>query len=268
MTTKRAKKVVVYLASLLVIFTLITTCLLGNTFAKYATGTISNADSLISYWNVANSGDLVDNTTTTFSSDSGLSPAVTGLTPTTTTYYNSTAVKQIATIKIDSTTEVNVSVYLSATALDFYNSSSQSISNWGSGIVSYGSPTKNEVSAALTLHVMWVKSGSNSAPTITLSNKGTYFSGASGTEGSQYGQLTIDGNYAQLGSDWTTGSITVYYYIYCWVTWKTDYTATDYSSTDSNGVYYADLLDTWIAENVSSVQTTISVMSIQNSANN
>lgn len=221
MTNK--KNIASKLVLALFILTLISCCLLGSTFARYASGGSGTASIGVAKWDVSIDDSAMATITVT---NNKLSPSMDDW-QTDDDRTHSTGKIPVATITNSSDVAAKVSV-TGANAITLSCTSA-----WGDGYsVSSGSYTGNGVSedqAKGLFSVTLYSNTENSAETATTTWADNYTLAANG------------------------GVV----YIFAEVTWTSD--------DQGNNAAYADAIDTWVGENVTSLSFTLSYTAVQNS---
>lgn len=223
MTNK--KNIASKLVLALFILTLISCCLLGSTFARYASGDSGTASIGVAKWDVTLDDSAMTHITV---DDNKLSPSM--------NTYNGTADRQhatgkllVATIENDGEVDALVTVTASDLAISLtsgdYDASGYSVS--GASYTGNGA-SEDQVAALFSIQ-------------LYRSNSATWTSGEALTSGSSF-ELAVDAEPI---------------YIFAEVTW----TSSDLAYNEAT----SDAIDTWAGMNVASVGCTISYTAVQNS---
>lgn len=229
-TTKR-KNYVSVLFFLLLLFTLISFCFLGTTFARYTSGGSGTGTVTVAKWSItAENAETTE--TTTFGK---LSPSKEAYSADT-TRANTSELFLIMTITNESDVDALVTAAASS-SVDTVNLRTGSDYSLAEGATSYTSTEDTTGYAVADVKGLF---------TITL-----YASASELTAANDSDKLTDSGIVASA----TGGKV----YIYATVTWTTN----DTNSTNADT--YGDALDTFVGENVESVSWDITYTAVQNS---
>lgn len=223
---KTKKRIASKLFAALVVLTLISCCFLGTTFARYTTGSSNTASVSVAKWdvNVTAQGATVSQKTTL--SFDELSPSQNS--DMSTNQSNSTGRKLVAKLTVSEDTAVDVKITVSLGAIKFLNSDSEEVALGTEGIPSY-----NDCSGVFSIKFYDADTEGNELSFV----------------GNEYTKTVTAGTWLN---------------IYAEVTWTTYYLgnstagiATAWTGTN------ADKLDTWIGENIASVNWDLSYTAVQ-----
>ena len=210
----------------LFILTLISCCLLGSTFARYVSGGTGEATIGVAEWDVS----IDDSAMATITVDDKLSPSAAVFdADATNARSNSTGRLPVATITNNGDVNALVSVSgtdtITATAGVSFGETEVTPENY----TTVSAPTQTQVEDLFS---------------VTL----YYYAGSDNADSAS--ELTSAQTVAANG-----GSI----YIYAVVTWTSD------DKVEGATAAYADAIDTWVGENVTSLSFTLSYTAVQNS---
>ena len=215
--------------------TLLSCCFLGTTFARYTTGSTGTADVGVALWNV----DFTKKDTT--AETTSFNVTVTNLSPSAAewTEENEENARQNTTGKmlvgaITYSTEVNANLTITISDLETgdYAFNAGEASSFGDGIASSGTPSETEVNGLFSI-------------VVYLGDT------AEGTDAVAYTNATNTISITATGSE-----TSIKKYIFVEVTW---------TSADAKGQSTADSLDTWVGENIESINYDLGLSMVQTS---
>lgn len=229
---EKKKRILPRLFAALVILTLVSCCFIGSTFARYTSSSTGSATVEVAKWSITAEGKGVGETTANFDK---LSPAQGVYESTART--KSTAKVLVATISY--TLDVKATLTLTTDATPTISGADgkvigaaedPSTTKYGtSGVTTDGVPTKKEVQDVFSIKL------------YTSTSEGA-------TSATEYSQaLTLN----EAATEGATGTI----YVYAQVTWTSD----DETIFGAN----ADIRDTWIGGNVTSVAWKLTYTAVQ-----
>lgn len=214
--------------------TLLSCCFLGTTFARYTTGSTGTADVGVALWNV----DFTQGETTT--EMKSLDVTVTNLSPSAAEWteeneenarQNTTGKMLVGAITYSTEVNANLTITISDLETDDYTFNAGEASSFGGGIAS-GTPSETEVNGLFSIVVYL---GDNAA----------------GTGAVAYTNATNPISITATGSE-----TSIEKYIFVEVTW---------TSADAKGQSTADSLDTWVGENIKSINYDLGLSMVQTS---
>lgn len=214
--------------------TLLSCCFLGTTFARYTTGSTGTADVGVALWNV----DFTEKDTT--KEMKSLDVTVTNLSPSAAEWteeneenarQNTTGKMLVGAITYSTEVNANLTITISDLETDDYTFNAGEASSFGDGIAS-GTPSETEVNGLFSI-------------VVYLGDT------AEGTDAVAYTNATNTISITATGSD-----SSIKKYIFVEVTW---------TSADAKGQSTADSLDTWVGENIESINYDLGLSMVQTS---
>ena len=223
----KKKNIASKLVLVLFVLTLISCCLLGSTFAKYVSGGTGSASVGIAKWDVSGLSDSMDISVTKISPDDAEKGTHNGEDPRT---HMAKPAEAIATITNKSDVEADVTVTLS----DLSFKKGENVVTFGTtGWETDGKPSQAEMMKTVQLQFTTVASpDENDWQALTYNADGSY--------------KVYNGTLATGGS----AAVSIWFRV-VWVS--------------QDGTNYADELDTWIGQNVTSISATLSFSAVQGS---
>lgn len=236
---KQKRKILPKLFAALVVLTLISCCFLGTTFARY-TSTGENLASVgVAEWDVTVTASGTAQTGGTVVAFDKLSPNVNTAGATNANLTNSTGREQVATLSVSA--EVDAKITITLGGISVKDSSGTNVFESAVTMAAgneYGIAANTQIEAADIAGVLTIKF----YDAATAGNEIEFTAGDNGA-------LTYTQE-VKAGQTATTLNI------YAEVTWTTLYEGAGDTGVDANlvGVANADKFDTWIGENVASVE--------------
>lgn len=222
---EKKKRILPRLFAALVILTLVSCCFIGSTFARYTSSSTGSATVSVAKWSITAEGNGVGETTANFDKLSPAQGEYGG------EGYDAGSVRTKSTAKvkvatISYTLDVKATLTLTTDATPTITAGTE----YGtSGVTTNGVPTKEEVQDVFSIKLY---TNTSDAP-----ESATEYEGA----------LTLNEN----ATEGATGTI----YVYAEVTWTSD----DETIFGAN----ADIRDTWIGGNVTSVAWNLTYTAVQ-----
>ena len=228
---KQKTRIASKLFAALVVLTLISCCFLGTTMARYTTSDSGVASVDVARWNVSVGAEGTDASGTTVLSFDKLSPQETPAENQ--NGVKSTGRKLVATLKVESNTEVDVDITITLGDIAFKDNTGNALTTLGAP----GNPSYNDCSGVFSIKLY---------DAITDGKEIKF------TDGKYTTSVTA-------GTEYTLS-------LYAEVTWTTWYNADDSAeiASDWKGPN-ADKLDTWIGTNVGYVEWALSYTAVQGS---
>lgn len=223
---KQKSRIASKLFAVLVVLTLISCCFLGTTFARYTSGQSGAASVNVAKWGVTIDVEGTEQSGSTILSFGELSPNDDNSNQ----GSNQTAKIKVAELKNEGS-QVDVTLTLSLGDIELTGNTSNLQES--SSTPQY--PTKKQVEDLFSIKVYYSTS-TDSAEAATT----------------EVPFATDSGNWTSTFANNTT------YYIYAQVTWTTDST----NVSETNG-WYGDKLDTYVGQNIETVQWDLSYTAVQ-----
>lgn len=211
--------------------TLLSCCFLGTTFARYTSGGSGTAEVGVALWDIDFSDADSESTT--------MSVSVTNLSPSAAEWteenaenarQNTTGKMLVGAITYSTEVNANLTITISDLETDDYTFNAGEASSFGDGIAS-GTPSETEVNGLFSIVV--------------------YLGDVEGTDAVAYTNATNTISITATGS-----KTSIKKYIFVEVTW---------TSADAKGQSTADSLDTWVGENIESINYDLGLSMVQTS---